>query len=571
MATKKQIVAEVIKNQHESYTKEELNSLRMALMGTANKNAEGGFAGSEPLTSNEVKMISALSKNNRYGTIYSAFRRVMKDRKSPGERDVGRTPEEIKRSNPNLSQKQIERKIKQEESFDKAVNSAYSSMAMTVPVGVAFNILGKLAGPVLKKAMASETGKKFLARIANEGAKIPAKLQKMFNKVGPRLDDARYQVTGRLPPRTPQENINADMSRIARGMDKVQARSAVPPGPSSKIPQPLSDRIQSEAARIMSQPHAGASSPLSARPPLNSGSVGGVNTAIAKKAEALSKLGSRVMNPPLSADRSMATLASPRGYARADSGKIIPHMRASGPRHQETSPAFGPTNRAANLQRLAKLEQAAVRPTSSGARVRPTLEAKKMLAAALAQEMFGQPNNFSEDQADVLGLAVNSDSDSDSVYTTETEYPVPEYTDRESPEELIAEPGFGRMLGLRRSASEIDRDVAISDALEAGDYDRVAELEKEYGSSDWTESLTQRTKDYTPEQIDAMLDPEVSEGSTNVLQDIFEGFDVEPSKEDASYGSLLNKGGRVKKKKSKKKPNKMTKVYSNKTRKPTRI
>ena len=162
-------------------------------------------------------------------------------------------------------------------------------------------------------------------------------------------------------------------------------------------------------------------------------------------------------------------------------------------------------------------------------------------------------------------------SDSDSVYTTETEYPVPEYTDRESPEELIAEPGFGRMLGLRRSASEIDRDVAISDALEAGDYDRVAELEKEYGSSDWTESLTQRTKDYTPEQIDAMLDPEVSEGSTNVLQDIFEGFDVEPSKEDASYGSLLNKGGRVKKKKSKKKPNKMTKVYSNKTRKPTRV
>ena len=135
-------------------------------------------------------------------------------------------------------------------------------------------------------------------------------------------------------------------------------------------------------------------------------------------------------------------------------------------------------------------------------------------------------------------------------------------------EEQIAEPGFGRMLGLRRSAEEIERDVAITEALDAGDYDKVAALEKQYGSSDWKESLTQRTKDYTPEQIEAMLSPDVSGSPLDELQELFSN--VEPSTEDSEYMSLMNKGGRVKPKKKKKKSSKTSKSYSNKTRKPSR-
>ena len=147
------------------------------------------------------------------------------------------------------------------------------------------------------------------------------------------------------------------------------------------------------------------------------------------------------------------------------------------------------------------------------------------------------------------------------------------FVDREDipiSEEQIAEPGFGRMLGLRRSGKEIERDVAITEALDAGDYDRVAALEKQYGSSDWKESLTQRTKDYTPEQIEAMLSPDVSGSPLDELQGLL--GDVEPVNEDSEYMSLMNKGGRVKPKKKKKtkKSSKTFKSYSNKTRKPSR-
>jgi len=147
------------------------------------------------------------------------------------------------------------------------------------------------------------------------------------------------------------------------------------------------------------------------------------------------------------------------------------------------------------------------------------------------------------------------------------------FVDREDipiSEEQIAEPGFGRMLGLRRSGKEIERDVAITEALDAGDYDRVAALEKQYGSSDWKESLTQRTRDYTPEQIEAMLSPDVSGSPLDELQGLL--GDVEPVNEDSEYMSLMNKSGRVKPKKKKKtkKSSKTSKSYSNKTRKPSR-
>ena len=140
--------------------------------------------------------------------------------------------------------------------------------------------------------------------------------------------------------------------------------------------------------------------------------------------------------------------------------------------------------------------------------------------------------------------------------------------------ELISEPGFGRMLGLRRSAKEIERDVAITKALDAGDYDKVAELEKQYGKAPVEKSLTQRTKDYTPEQIEAMLDPEVKGSALETLKKLYD--DIEPSEDTSSdprtkdQDQYYKHGGTVKSKKKKSKPRKVSKVYSNQPRKPSR-
>ena len=140
--------------------------------------------------------------------------------------------------------------------------------------------------------------------------------------------------------------------------------------------------------------------------------------------------------------------------------------------------------------------------------------------------------------------------------------------------ELISEPGFGRMLGLRRSAKEIERDVAITKALDAGNYDKVAELEKQYGKAPVEKSLTQRTKDYTPEQIEAMLDPEVKGSALETLKKLYD--DIEPSEDTSSdprtkdQDQYYKHGGTVKSKKKKSKPRKVSKAYSNQTRKPSR-
>jgi hypothetical protein len=144
-----------------------------------------------------------------------------------------------------------------------------------------------------------------------------------------------------------------------------------------------------------------------------------------------------------------------------------------------------------------------------------------------------------------------------------------------SAEEQIAEPGFGRMLGLRRSAREIERDVAITEALDAGDYDKVAELEKHYGPAPVEDSLTQRTKDYTPEQIEAMLSPEVSGSTIDDLKELFSGFgegteDTSSNPRLADQDQYYKHGGKVKSKKKKSKPRKVSKAYSNQTRKPSR-
>ena len=152
----------------------------------------------------------------------------------------------------------------------------------------------------------------------------------------------------------------------------------------------------------------------------------------------------------------------------------------------------------------------------------------------------------------------------------------PEKPEKIEKKEQISESAFGRMLGLRRSAREIERDVAITKALDAGNYDKVAELEKQYGKAPVKKSLTQRTKDYTPEQIEAMLHPDVKGSALETLKKLYAGIE---SSEDTSSDPVLadqdqyyKHGGRVKSKKKKKKskPRKVSKVYVNQPRKPSR-
>lgn len=203
--------------------------------------------------------------------------------------------------------------------------------------------------------------------------------------------------------------------------------------------------------------------------------------------------------------------------------------------------------------------------------------ARDMMVAAMLPHM-------NDTQKEILVEALQTEQTDDQEYMLQ--YPEEGRTDdqeymlhypeevQEEQRELISEPGFGRMLGLRRSSREIERDVAITKALDAGNYDKVAELEKQYGSSDWKDSLTQRTKDYSSEQIEAMLSPEVSGSPVDELKGLFSGFEAtedtssDPRTEDQDQ--YYKHGGTVKSKKKKSKPRKVSKAYSNQTRKPSR-
>jgi hypothetical protein len=55
-----------------------------------------------------------------------------------------------------------------------------------------------------------------------------------------------------------------------------------------------------------------------------------------------------------------------------------------------------------------------------------------------------------------------------------------ERVDSEPVSEKSAEPAFGRMLGLNRSQREIEKDVAITEALDAADYDKVMRIQEAY-------------------------------------------------------------------------------------------
>ena len=673
--TKKQIVDEVVRRHGKlrirgtdtpQYSEAELNQLRKDLT-----------SGSPwQLTAKDVKKINGLARNPKYGTIYSAFNRVRLEAKNPRGTILERmgknqnpdrprsdiTPAEVKErvrraTGTNISTADATRKATRENSTNATVAFWEDAIAMGMPTNLILTGLAKVGMKVLPTVLKNPTVNSIVSKAVQQGAKIPSQLSSAARKVADRVG---YQVAGRLPrPSTPQGSFNYDMARIAGGMDRALARSTIPPGSASRIPPPLSDKIQAGAARIMSEPPVGPASELSAalpasvranaarimaeppvgaslpvasraraveqlRPtsgrttgPVQESPVGGVTPLMGQRADALAKLGSRRMNPPLSADARLATQYSQYGYGRDAAGRMLPHMRASGPRRVEAS-AYprqeglpGPTTATTARGRTSFADDTlqgtpfgrqtgaarTARPAgwtpSRGARVSPTVSphpkyagrpptasphpganiTKHAMAGALATALF---DDLDANQKAVLQEAAGRDWEP---YPEEMDVPqyeaIEEITPSDidtplvSPEERIAEPGLGRMLGLRRSAEEIERDVAITEALDAGDYDRVAALEKQYGSSDWKESLTQRTKDYTPEQIEAMLSPDVSGSPLDVVQELF--GDVEPSTEDSEYMSLMNKGGRVKpKKKKRKKSSKVSKSYSNKTRKPSR-
>ena len=637
--TKSDIITKVIeRHKKQGYSKEELNELRNNLQLDLDRDS--------------VKMINGLSRSK--GGLYNAFNyfRVAQKNMNPNRRPPV-TPEEVKkrakRQGENISTADATRKATRENKVNENIAFWETSIAMGLPTGVLINGVTKLGAYVLPKVLASPIVRNAIAKAVEGGAKLTPQLSQAAKTAARAVDTSLskigYQVTGRLPrPTGTQDSFNYDMARIAGGMDKVLARSTIPRGPSSRIPPPLSDKIQAGAARIMSEPPVGPASELSSalpasvranaarimaeppvgpslpvasrsrvleqlRPtsgrttgPVQESPVGGVTPLMGQRAAAIQKLAHMQRNAPLSADPKLGTAASPPGYVRNPiTGKMEAHWRAgvNAPRHSSpSSPWPGPTAGARGTTfggqtGAARTARPAGWTPSRGARVSPTVSphpkyagrpptasphpganiTRHAMAGAMATALF---DNLDANQKAVLEEAAGRDWEPYPEEMDVPQYDAPEEimpSDApidETIEEQIAEPGFGRMLGLRRSAEEIERDVAITEALDAGDYDRVATLEKESGPSDWTDSLTQRTRDYTPEQIEAMLSPDVSGSPLDELQGLL--GDVEPVNEDSEYMSLMNKGGRVKPKKKKKtkKSSKTSKSYSNKTRKPSR-
>ena len=581
--TKSDIITEVIARQKEQgYSKEELNELRNKLKLDLDKES--------------VNMINGLARSK--GGIYAGFNYFRQAQKNGRSSSVVRsdvTPEQVqarvfRATGKRISVADATRKSTRENSTNKIVAHWENALAYSIPTNAVLGILAKVGVKVLPKLLANPVIRNSISKAAEQGVKIPNQLVKatkaLANKVDKTLPNIKYQATGRLPAaKGPQENINADMARIASGMDRIQARSTIPAGPASKIPASLSDDIQIAAGRIMSQAPVGESLPLTARrnaeilqnfsisgEPVSN--VGGVTPLMGQRADALAKLGSRRINPPMSADPRLATQSSQYGYGRDKYGRMLPHMRASGPRRVEASGWSGSAAGARVSPTVSPHPKYAGRPPTASPHPGPNIP-RTALAAALGTALF---DNLDSNQKAVLEEAKKIEAEQIRAYDSEEEtnwwegYTEPSDS-TDSTDGQIAEPAFGRMLGLRRSAEEIERDVAITEALDAGNYDRVAELEKQYGSAPVEDSLTYRTKDYTPEEIDAALAQDsgsVLEDLQSLIGDIEHGTD---SDSDLIAGANYNSGGTVAKKprKKKKKANSgSSKKYTTQPRKPSR-
>jgi|TARA_R110002020_G_C16304809_1_gene773366 hypothetical protein len=556
-------MARNIKNR---YTRKQIEKIIMERTG-----------GDDPgyLPDEDVNRINALAKSK--GGVYFAWDYLNKSKNNPTKNQnllrtdiTGKQVQErvLRGTGRKITLEQANKKAKRENSTNRLADDAATIIASGIPAQLVIATVAKVGRPVLQKILQNSTVRNAISRAAAQGEKIPAKVTQAVKAIANKTDDAIYRATGKLPSKktTGQSTFNDDMERIATQMDRVARASKIPAGPASKIPAQLSDDIQMAAGRIMGQRPVGENIPLSSR------NVGGVTPAMGERAAGLANLGSRRMNPPRSADPSMATLASQRGYARDASGRIIPHMRASGPRYQETSPLFGPTARSIAAQPRYSPGRG---PGPTG----PNLT-RTALVAAMGTKIFDDLNT---EQKAVLTEAIKEPSsfEDDPIMQSGT---FPERQDEIFPsdslsdtDDQIAEGWLGRNLfGMRRSAREIERDVAITEALESDDperLERVAELEAKYGPAPVEESLTYRTRDKTPEEIEAMLAPDTS-GPVEAIQELVGGFggfgDLEPSEDTSSNPRSrpsFKKGGRVK---AKKKKSSTSKSYTNKTRKPTR-
>ena len=518
------------------------------------------------LTDDDIKKINGLSKNASIGGVYPAWVYINKTKNNPNFNPNRLAPtltaEQVQdrvkiNTGKTITKKKAQEKADKENATNTTVDFWADSIAMGMPTNMVIAGIVKVGAKPLAKLLQNQTVRNTLAKAVEGGAKIPPQLAKAAKTVA---DKVSYQTTGRLPRPTRPSNLqgafNSDMQRIARGMDRVATRLRTPPPSGEPVVQPIP---RDAAGRFKpGQPKPpGWQGPARTIFPSGRPAPPGVKPWMTMKDGKLvnvSPLTPKVRYSPGSGPRDTSlppfvsrTTAPGQPKARARTGAHTVYHPAAGPRGlRKYSPERGP-----NI----------TRPAMAGALATALFDDLDANQKAVLQEAAERertnwepyPEEMDVPQYDALEEIIPSDAPID-----------------ETIEEQIAEPGFGRMLGLRRSAEEIERDVAITEALDAGDYDRVATLEKESGPSDWTDSLTQRTSDYTPEQIEAMLSPDVSGSPLDELQGLL--GDVEPVNEDSEYMSLMNKGGRVKPKKKKKtkKSSKTSKSYSNKTRKPSR-
>ena len=510
------------------------------------------------LTDADIKKINGLARNPSIGGVYPAWVYVNKTEKEPN-RNPNRlyptvTAEEVQNrfetgTGKTITIKKAQDKADKENSTNATVDFWADSMAMSIPTSAAIGLLVKVGAKPLAKILANPTVRNALSEAAKRGAKIPPQLARATKELAEKVG---YQVAGRLPrPSTPQGAFNSDMARIARGMDRGQAKpTAVEP---VRAPAPFSEVVPEITIPRTSGGRFAQGQPKppgwAGRPKTDQADFGALTprpqpTAKPSTYRNLSERQAAV-RPSTAPTRS--ALPGPRSPLpqATGGGRALPRgVRRYSPERGPniTSASLAASLAAAkvddlNASQLAVLEEAAMRDWE------PESE----------EQYFPEYDALPEGGPSELDIGEES---------------------RVSPEEQIAEPGFGRMLGLRRSAREIERDVAITEALDAGDYDKVAELEKHYGPAPVEDSLTQRTKDYTPEQIEAMLSPEVSGSPVDELKELFSGFeatgDTSSSPILADQDQYYKHGGKVKSKKKKSKPRKVSKAYSNQTRKPSR-
>jgi len=490
------------------------------------------------LTDEHIKKINGLARSPGIGGVYPAWLYINKTEKEPNYNPTRLAPtltaegvqqRVLENTGKKITKAQAQKKADRENSTNLMVDFWADSMGMAIPTNIAIAGLAKVGAKVLPKVLANPIVRKALSKAAEQGRTIPPKIQKA-------AQTAVYQTTGKLPK--PKVGPSTPPQATPRVVEPVRAykpfSEAMPKANEIPIPRTSGGRFaqgQPQTTGWAARPRADQVDFGALTPRPQSAARPSSSRPLAERQAAV-----RTSTAPI-----RSTLPGPRNLPpQATGGGRTPPRGV-----RRYSPERGP-----NIPRTA-------------------------LAAALGTALF---DNLDSNQKAVLEEAKKIEAEQIRAYDSEEEtnwwegYTEPSDS-TDSTDGQIAEPAFGRMLGLRRSAEEIERDVAITEALDAGNYDRVAELEKQYGSAPVEDSLTYRTKDYTPEEIDAALAQDsgsVLEDLQSLIGDIEHGTD---SDSDLIAGANYNSGGTVAKKprKKKKKANSgSSKSYTTQPRKPSR-